>query len=274
MARLVAFTSISGIWPGIKGEALLQAKPYLREVILQRETIPDPLAYPFSIPALRALERVEFHPDVTFIAGDNGTGKSTLIEAIAMKLGFSQEGGTRNMQVQTAHTVSGLSEHLKLIRSFARPSDGYFFRAESLYNVATYMDQDDRDKYHLRAYDNLSMHKRSHGELFFTTLTKKFHGDGLYILDEPEAALSPNRQLAALTAIHELVKDNSQFIIATHSPILLAYPRAKILLLDEEGIREVAYTETEHYEVTKNFLNKYESMLEILLEPQMEIPFE
>ena len=174
MARLVAFTSISGIWPGIKGEALLQAKPYLREVILQRETIPDPLAYPFNIPALRALKRVEFHPDVTFIAGENGTGKSTLIEAIAMKLGFSQEGGTKNMQVQTAHTVSGLSEHLKLVRSFARPSDGYFFRAESLYNVATYMDQDERDKYHLRAYDNLSMHKRSHGELFFTTLTKKF----------------------------------------------------------------------------------------------------
>lgn len=253
---------------------MIQAKPYLREVVLQRETIADDSIYPFNIPALRKLDRIAFHADVTFIVGDNGTGKSTLIEAIAMKLGYSQEGGTKNMRVETAHTISGLSEHLKLVRSFARPSDGYFFRAESLYNVATYMDQDDRDKYHLGAYGGVSMHKRSHGELFFTTLTKKFHGDGLYILDEPEAALSPNRQLAALTAIHELVKDNSQIIIATHSPILMAYPRAKILLLDEEGIREVAYTETEHYEVTKDFLNRHEAMLEILLEPQMEIPFE
>lgn len=249
---------------------MIQAKPYLREVVLKRETILDVSVYPFNIPALRELDRMEFHADVTFIIGENGSGKSTLIEAIAMKLGFSQEGGTKNMQVQTADTVSGLGEHLKLVRSFARPYDGYFLRAESLYNVATYMDGIDFQD----AYDGASMHDRSHGELFFATLTRKFRGHGLYILDEPEAALSPSRQMAALTAIHELVKDNSQFIIATHSPILMAYPRAKILLLDESGIREVPYTETEHYVVTKSFLNKHESMLEILLESQLELPLD
>lgn len=249
---------------------MIQAKPYLREVVLRRETIADESIYPFSIPAIRNLDRMEFHPDVTFIVGENGTGKSTLIEAIAMMLGFSQEGGTKNMRVETADTVSGLRNHLKLVQSFTRPRDGYFLRAESLYNVATYMDGIDYQS----AYDSVSMHDRSHGELFFDTLTRKFHGNGLYILDEPEAALSPQRQMSALVAIHALVNRQSQFIIATHSPILMAYPRAKILLLDDDGIREVAYTETEHYEVTKHFLNKYESMLEILLEPQMEMPFE
>ena len=156
---------------------MLQPKPYLREIVLDRDSIPDPGVYPFNIPAIRNLDRMTFHPDVTFIAGENGSGKSTLIEAIAMKLGFSQEGGTRNMRVKTADTVSELGGHLKLVRGFARAEDGYFFRAETLYNISTYMDQDDRDKY-LGAYGNTSMHKRSHGELFFTTLTKKFHGHG------------------------------------------------------------------------------------------------
>ena len=216
------------------------------------------------------MECLSFHPDVTFVIGENGSGKSTLIEAIAMKLGFSQEGGTKNMRVETADTVSGLRDHLKLVQSFTRPRDGYFLRAESLYNVATYMDDIDYQS----AYYGTSMHDRSHGELYFDTMTRKFHGNGLYILDEPEAALSPQRQMSALVAIHALVQRQSQFIIATHSPILMAYPRAKILLLDEDGIREVTYTETEHYDVTKNFLNRHEAMLEILLEPQMEIPFE
>lgn len=249
---------------------MIQAKPYLREVILKREEIPDPDAYPFCIPAIRAMDLVTFHADVTFIVGENGSGKSTLIEAIAMKLGFSQEGGTRNMRVKTADTVSVLTEHLKLVRSFAAPADHYFLRAESLYNVSTYMDEIDFQA----AYGMKSMHDRSHGELFFDTLSRKFRGRGLYLLDEPEAALSPNRQLAALAAIHELVSNDSQFIIATHSPILMAYPRAKILHLDGDGIQEVSYTDTEHYAVTKHFLNDYQRTLEQLLSPQMDLPLE
>ncbi len=252
---------------------MLDIKPYLREIKLKNDDIEDHDVYPFNIPALRDFSSMEFHPDVTFIIGENGSGKSTLVEAIAMRMGFAQEGGTLNMQFKNADTVSGLQQHLKAVRGFARPRDAYFLRAESFYNVATYMDEDDRRLY-LGAYGGTSMHNRSHGEVFFTTLTKKFHGKGLYILDEPEAALSPNRQMAALTAINDLVRDDSQFIIATHSPILLAYPRAKILLLDDTGIREVAYEDTEQYAVTKQFLNNYEGMLEILLKEQMDLPLE
>lgn len=249
---------------------MLQPKPYLREVLLDWSEVAAPDEYPFNIPAIRNLDRISFHPDVTFIVGENGTGKSTLIEGIAMKLGFDQEGGTRNMRVRTADTVSELRHSLKLIKSFAQPGDAYFLRAESLYNVATYMDDMD----YQYAYHNKSMHECSHGELFFNTLARKFQGHGLYILDEPEAALSPQRQLSALTAIHELVKAQSQFIIATHSPILMAYPRAKILLLDEDGIHDVKYEDTEHHTVTKDFVNNYPKMLDILLEPQMELPMD
>jgi len=150
---------------------------------------------------------------------------------------------------------------LKLVKSFRKPKDYYFLRAESFYNVATYMDQTG----YLEGYGGRSLHSRSHGESFLVMLTNKLRGHGLYVFDEPEAALSPTRQLAAISAIHQLVKEDSQFIIATHSPILLAYPRAKILQLDENGIREVTYEETEHYSVTKDFLSNYKRRLEMLL---------
>lgn len=252
---------------------MLSTKPYLKEVQLKDNSEIDRNQYPFNIPSIRDFSSMDFHPDVTFIVGENGSGKSTLVEAIAVMLGFSQEGGTRNMRSESASTVSALRSHLRPIRGASRPSDGYFLRAESLYSVSTYMDVE-LEGYYLDAYGGTSMHNRSHGELFFTTLTKKFRGNGLYIMDEPEAALSPNRQMAALTAIHDLVKRDSQFIIATHSPILLAYPRAKILKLDETGIHEVAYEETEHFSVTRQFLNNYRGMLEILLEKQLELPLD
>ena len=240
----------------------MQARPYLRKIKIDWESVEDKDAYPFAIPAIRSIDEIEFHPDVTFLVGENGAGKSTLIEAIALAMGFSAEGGTKNVRLQSADDISNLTQHLKLEKSFKRPRDGYFLRAESFYNVATYMDTTG----YLGGYGGMSLHQRSHGEAFFATLTDKLRGNGLYIFDEPEAALSPSRQMAALTAIHALVQAESQFIIATHSPILMAYPNAKILLLNNHGITEVAYEQTEHYTVTKEFLNNHALMLRYLLD--------
>ncbi len=239
----------------------MEAKPYLRSIKLKRESIENFDEYPYSIPVVRELGILDFHPDVTFFVGENGTGKSTLIEAIALAVGFGPEGGTKNVQFATVENKSGLSERIKLIRSFAMPKDYYFLRAESFYNLATYMDS---VKY-LNGYGKKSLHQRSHGEAFLITLNKKLKGNGLYIFDEPEAALSSQRQLAALGAIHNLVNEGSQFIIATHSPILLAYPRAKIVLFDDSGMSEVSYEDTEHYAITKEFLNNHERMLHFIL---------
>ena len=240
----------------------MKAKPYLREVILQQDHEINTAVYPFDIPAIRTLKELSFHPDVTFLVGENGAGKSTLIEALAILMGFGPEGGTKNVQFATVDSVSVLHRSLKATKSFKKPRDYYFLRAESFFNVATFMDQTG----YLKGYGDKSLHERSHGEAFMATLTQKLRGQGFYLFDEPEAALSPTRQMAALSAIHQLVINDSQFIIATHSPILMAYPRAAILLLDENGIREVNYEETEHYSVTKQFLNNYRKMVDMLTE--------
>ena len=239
----------------------LASKPYLQTVSIRPDAEIDFDVYPFTIPAVRELGHLELHPDVTFFVGENGAGKSTVLEGIALALGYSPEGGTKNFQLRTAESESSLHEVLRLARSFRKPRDGYFLRAESFYNVATFMDETG----YLGGYGSKSLHARSHGEAFMTLLTQKFSGRGLYLMDEPEAALSPNRQLAALAAIHQLVQDESQFIIATHSPILLSYPRAKILQFDGSGITEVAFEDTEHYAVTRDFLNNYPRRLEQLL---------
>jgi predicted ATPase len=241
-----------------------QAKPYIRELRLDREQIAQPDAYPFSIPAVHALDALTFHPDVTFLVGENGSGKSTLLEAIAVAMGFGAEGGTRNMQFKTADTVSVLHDHVRVRQSLRKPRDYFFLRAESFYNVATYADEVG----YLGGYEGKSLHSRSHGESFLTILNHKLRGQGLYLFDEPEAALSPSRQMTALASIHSLVEDGSQFIIATHSPILLAYPRSKIVLLDADGIRQVRYEETEHYAVMRRFLNDYKRMVEELIRPE------
>jgi predicted ATPase len=238
-------------------------QPYLLHASLRDDVQIDDDAYPFNIPAVREIGNIDFHPSVTFFVGENGSGKSTVLEALAVALGFGPEGGTRNVQFSTTQSaVSPLHDAIRLARTGPKPFDAYFLRAESFYNVATYMDEVG----YLKGYGGKSLHGRSHGEAFISLLIEKFRGDGIYLLDEPEAALSPSRQLAALRAIHQLVLGSSQFIIATHSPILLAYPNAKIVLFDGSGISEVAYEDTEHFVVTRDFLNHHPRRLEQLLE--------
>ncbi len=238
-----------------------RSKPYLLYASVRPDAELDYESYPFNIPAVRNLRDINFHPNVTFFVGENGSGKSTVLEALAVALGFGAEGGTRNVQIRTADSVSPLHYALRLVRGVPRPRDGYFLRAESFFNIATYMDETG----YLDGYGGRSLHAQSHGESFMAVLLNKLRGDGIYLLDEPEAALSPSRQLAALSAIHQLVEASSQFIIATHSPILLAYPNAKIIRFDASGVSEVAFEDTEHFSVTRDFLNNYPRRLEQLL---------
>jgi len=237
-----------------------RTKPYLLHASFRPDIDIDYDSYPFSIPAVRELDCIDFHPNVTFFVGENGSGKSTVMEGLAVSLGFGAEGGTKNVQFRTADSISPLHDSLRLARGVPKPNDGYFLRAESFFNVATYMDETG----YLEGYGGQSLHAQSHGESFMAVLLNKLRGNGIYLLDEPEAALSPNRQLAALSAIHQLVEDRSQFIIATHSPILLSYPHSKIIQFDKSGLSEVAFEDTEHFAVTRDFLNNYPRRLEQL----------
>lgn len=247
----------------------LDAKHYLLSLSLRREKVPAFTEYPYCLPVVRNLSKIDFHPNVTFIVGENGTGKSTLLEAIAVACGFNPEGGTRNFNFSTRASHSPLHDVLVLSKGIKRPRDGFFLRAESFFNVATEIERLDSEPAPappiIDSYGGRSLHEQSHGESFFALVTKRFGGDGLYLLDEPEAALSPSRQLALLVRLHQLVKARSQFIIATHSPILMAYPQSAIFVLTEQAITRVKYTDTEHYAVTREFLNKHETMLKDLL---------
>jgi predicted ATPase len=242
--------------------------PFISAVTLKRDKVPSFKEYPFSIPAIRNLRELSLPEPVTFLVGENGTGKSTLLEAVAMACGFNAEGGSKNFRFSTRPSHSGLHEYLRLVRPPGRPRDGYFLRAESFYNVATAAE----DRYGvLDAYGGRSLHEQSHGESFMALVLNRLTGHGLYLFDEPEAALSPTRQMSLLAAMHQLVEKGSQFIIATHSPILLGYPAATIYLLTEGAIAPVAYTETEHYVITKSFLNNPEGMLRELLSDSSEL---
>ena len=220
-----------------------------------------------EIPSIAGLEELSFTAPVTFFAGENGSGKSTLLEALAVLTGMNAEGGGINFNFSTRQSHSGLHHALRLRRSFQRPATTFFLRAESFYNLATNLDELRRvDPRAYAAYGGRSLHEQSHGESFLNLVVNRFSPGGLYLLDEPEAALSPSRQLSLLAAIHRLVQEGSQFIIATHSPILMAYPDAQILLFGEEGIRPVAYTDTEHYRITHDFLCDPQRMMRVLFE--------
>lgn len=224
-------------------------------------------SYLSDLPAVQYLQQagsLDFSQDVTFFVGENGTGKSTLLEAIAIAVGFNAEGGSRNFNFATRSTNSDLHENLTLIRE-SHPKDGFFLRAESFYNVATQVDALEVSA----NYGPQSLHEQSHGESFLALVQNRFWGNGLYLLDEPEAALSPLRQMTLLTEIHRLAsRENSQFIIATHSPILLAYPDAKLYEFTEGGIAEVAYKDCEHYRLMRDFLAQPERYLTYLFEDE------
>jgi predicted ATPase len=223
--------------------------------------------YPYSLPAIHHLERLRFPTPVTFFVGENGSGKSTLLEGIASAFGLNPEGGTKHVRFATRASHSSLFKDLKLKKIPPPPTDSYFLRAETFYNVASAIERrEDYRAYDLEAFGERSLHDRSHGEAFLALVLQRLRGNGFYLFDEPEAALSPNRQLALLAAMGQLVAKRSQFIIATHSPIIMAYPGATIYLFGDEAPRQIEFTETEHYQVTRDFLANPRRMLRELIE--------
>ncbi|MBE6664534.1 MAG: ATP-binding cassette domain-containing protein [Ruminococcaceae bacterium] len=226
-----------------------------------KDTIPES-SYLHDLAVIKHLmnnDRLYFSNDVTFLVGENGSGKSTLIEAIAVAYGYNAEGGSRNFNFSTRNSHSDLCEKITISRK-NHPKDGFFLRAESFYNVASNIDEIQAT----HNYGGISLHNQSHGESFLTLVQERFWGNGLYILDEPEAALSPMKLLTLMAEIDRLVKDNSQFIIATHSPILMAFPNALIYEITEGGIKKTNYKDTEHYQITRSFLENPERMLKYL----------
>ncbi len=238
---------------------------FIKRIEYEKEKILNPNEYPYNIPCLKELDILEFHSPVTFLIGENGSGKSTLIEALALSMGMNGEGGTNNFNFSTKNTVSSLHQYIKVIKTPDLPQTKFFLRAESFYNFATRVDELEKDSGRmLEYYGGKSLHEQSHGESFMAVMKNRFGKNGLYILDEPEAALSPTRQMSLLILMKQLIDEGSQFIIATHSPILLAYPDAEIYNVEQE-FQKCKYEDTEYYQLYKLFINDKERILRELL---------
>ena len=217
-------------------------------------------SYLRDIEALKDLETLDFNSNVTFFVGENGSGKSTLLEAMAIASGFNPEGGTKNYSFSTYDSHSELYDAIRVVRGSRKARWGYFLRAESFYNVATM-----EERYADEGHESQKYHEKSHGESFLALAQNQLRPGGLYFFDEPEAALSPQRQLTLLTEIYNCAADGSQFIIATHSPILLGMPGAEILSFDSGVIHPCDYEDTESYQVTEMFINDRKRLLDKLL---------
>ncbi|EES74605.1 MULTISPECIES: AAA family ATPase [Paenibacillus] len=237
---------------------------YLREVTLLKEKMPSFHQYPFSLPLVRKMNKLHLRRPVTFFVGENGSGKSTLLEGIAYQCGFNPAGGGRNNVYEVDRSESALGDYLRLSWN-PKVTNGFFLRAESFYSFASHID----DVAATRAYGGVSLHSQSHGESFLSLFKYRFGSRGIYLLDEPEAALSPARQLSLLRIIHDL-SDRAQFIIATHSPILMGYPDADILNFDGDQLGRIRYEDTDHYQITRRFLENRNSVLHTLFEDEDE----
>lgn len=238
---------------------LIMNNQFIRSVFIDWNRIEDD-SYLHSIPSIKHLDTLEFNTPITMFVGENGSGKSTLLEAIAVAYGFNAEGGTKNYHFSTYDSHSSLCDAIHLIRGYHIPEANYFLRAESFYNVAT-----KEEEYSKAEGKSEFYHKKSHGEGFLHLAQHQFKENGLYLLDEPEAALSPQRQLTLLIEIVECAKRGAQFIIVTHSPILLGIPDATILSFDDGYIHECSYEETESYKITELFINNKDRLLKELL---------
>ena len=257
-------------------DSILADNLYISQVRISKE-IPQG-NYLNNLPVVKNLKSMgglKLSKKVTFLVGENGVGKSTLIDGIAVAMGFNPEGGSINIGFNTRDSHSNLHEYLTVAKGYERHKDGYFLRAESFYNVASHIDymDEDADEYGdrngggkiIESYGGVSLHKQSHGESFMSLVENRFGANGLYILDEPEAALSPTRMMRLMYCIHQLVQQGSQFIISTHSPILMTYPGAEIFEISEAGIESVDYRDTDHYIVTKRFMDVPERMVNEVL---------
>lgn len=244
---------------------------YIRDLSFQGEMQEADLDYEKKIPFIANMwqkgQEISFRQAVTFFVGENGLGKSTLLESLAVAYGFNPEGGSKNFNFKTNEEEYGLSKYLRLVKSPYRAKDGFFYRGESFFNASTYIEDLELEE----QYGEKSLHKQSHGQGFLSLIENRFWGQGLYILDEPESALSPLSLMSFLYSIKKLVDQDSQFIISTHSPILLSYPGADIYEIKGNEINKTPLEEVEHYRITKEFLENPQRMLKYLFLEEKKI---